>query len=161
MSSASNNLSGDEQSLDSLATSSIGFSDLEDQTIDLPDESLSSNIENSIGGGSGGNDQNNRRRRRQQQQSRSGSTDLDISTHEKANAAQAVASDLASEDKAVSRSRCLVFMVLFIVAAFLGGATYWFLSEDLKERIQQDVRSSPKTSIVLLLFYELLAKICC
>ena len=68
MSAASINLSGDDQSLDSLATSSIGFSDLEDQSIDLRDDSLSSNIDatssktkngnGSIVGGGGNKDQN-------------------------------------------------------------------------------------------------------
>ena len=147
MSAASINLSGDDQSLDSLATSSIGFSDLEDQSIDLRDDSLSSNIDassktkngnGSIVGGGGNKDQN----RQQQHHRRSTATDLDVSTHEKANAAQAVASDLADEDQAVSRTRCFVLLVLLVVAAFLGVATYWFLSEDLNEKIQQDVSVS-------------------
>ena len=148
MSAASINLSGDDQSLDSLATSSIGFSDLEDQSIDLRDDSLSSNIDatssktkngnGSIDGGGGNKAQN----RQQQHHRRSTATDLDVSTHEKANAAQAVASDLADEDQAVSITRCFVLLVLLVVAAFLGVATYWFLSEDLNEKIQQDVSVS-------------------
>ena len=114
----------DDQSMDSVATSSIGFSDLEDQILDLGDGSLSSNVDNGVVG-SGGNNKGN-------------SAELDVSNHNKASAAQAVATDLVREDQAVSRSRILVSLVLVIAATFLGVATYWFLSEDQNERMQQE-----------------------
>lgn len=117
----------DDQSLDSVATSSIGFSDLEDQSLELRDGSLPSNVGNGVvGSGNRGTGNNN-------------SAGLDVSNHNKASAAQAVATDLVHEDQAVSRSRILVSLVLVIAAAFLGVATYWFLSEDQNERMQQEV----------------------
>ena len=121
MSAASAQVSSDDESLDSLATSSIGFDDLEEQTLDDPDSSSSNNEADGT------------------KISRGPTSDMDVSAHSRASAINTVASAVVAEEHWVTRSRCFVISVFLLAAAFVGAATFWFFTEDQNDRSQQEV----------------------